>query len=399
MCIFLTILMCILTFKILLYNVKDEIVQANGIEKREKVVQASHEQKQSKIGRFFSKFFINKAVTAIEVNYKKQKENNIYSDIFKIILRKFTLFDYQDPRTLFQVEISLLNEMDDLAEAEEYFASEGFKKSIDKKNQNNIKGQNTKNSDKNQNSIEQKTNNNTNAADSSGQQLKKDKKDTVDIVTSSAKMPKKLALDNDKPVIFIYHTHATESYIPETSGNFHSLDRQYTVRAVGDVLTEQLTKKGYQVIHDDTVHDYPSYQQSYARSLQTLQDNLKNASSLKIIFDIHRDAPPEGKNTSQKSCVAIDNKKVARFSTVVGTGNPNAQALQTFAEYIKAKSDERYPGLAKGVIYKPYKFNQYNSDYYALLEIGDTANHIDESLRTATYLAEIIDEVIKDLKK
>jgi len=53
----------------------------------------------------------------------------------------------------------------------------------------------------------------------------------------------------------------------------------------------------------------------------------------------------------------------------------------------------------KGIIFKPYKFNQYRSNYYALLEMGDTANHIDEAVRTAKYLAEILESVFEDIKK
>ena len=58
-----------------------------------------------------------------------------------------------------------------------------------------------------------------------------------------------------------------------------------------------------------------------------------------------------------------------------------------------------YPGLAKATITKDFRFNQYNSDYYALIEVGNTANNIEEALRTSKYLAEIIDSVIQDIRE
>jgi stage II sporulation protein P len=39
-------------------------------------------------------------------------------------------------------------------------------------------------------------------------------------------------IDETKPVVIIYHTHATESYEPVSEGNFHTLDVHGTVREV-----------------------------------------------------------------------------------------------------------------------------------------------------------------------
>ena len=84
---------------------------------------------------------------------------------------------------------------------------------------------------------------------------------------------------------------------------------------------------------------------------------------------------------------------------VLGTGNDNASELKTFADYFLYKSDLLYPGLGKGIIEKPYKFNQYVSDYYMLVEMGDTQNYTKEALKTADCFSEILYEVIQDIKK
>lgn len=388
-CIFLTVFLCFLAFKILLLNIGEEIVEASSVEQQTNIVQAN--EGKNEISQVLPRFFIHKTLSAMEVNHKRERGENGNLSIFGYAFQKLIRVDYRDPKILFKAEIPLLKEMDDdMAEIEDYFIAQETlngvtrqKERIPRENPADMKGKNAVPPEKD-----------AAAANSANPQ-----KDQVDIVSSPVNMPQKLTLDESKPTIFIYHTHATESYLPETTGNFHSLKREYTVRAVGDELAAQLEKRGYKVIHDDTVHDYPSYQQSYVRSLKTLEENLKENPSLKIIFDIHRDAAPKVDGVSKHSYVTINNEKVARFSIVVGTGNPNAKELQTFAEYINAKSDEKYPGLMKGIIFKPYKFNQYRSNYYALLEMGDTANHIDEAVRTAKYLAEILESVFEDIKK
>ncbi len=217
------------------------------------------------------------------------------------------------------------------------------------------------------------------------------------ISSEKAKMPEKVSLDFSKPIVYIYHTHATESYEPVVIDNYHSVEEPGTVREVGERMAKQLESKGVKVIHDKTIHDYPSYNESYRRSLETIKKGLEENKSVKIVIDIHRDAAdykPENQNT-----VVIDNLKAAKYCIVVGTNNENYKALKTFADYILYKGNLIYPGLDDGIIEKPYKFNEYVTDYYILLEIGDNENDIKEALKTADCFAEILYSVINDIKK
>ncbi|MBQ5798149.1 MAG: stage II sporulation protein P, partial [Firmicutes bacterium] len=92
------------------------------------------------------------------------------------------------------------------------------------------------------------------------------------------------------PQVLIYHTHTTESYQPVTEGNFHSVNKAGTVREVGDVLAQRLEELGYAVIHDETIHDNPSYSQSYSRSLETAKSYLNQYPGIALVVDLHRDA-------------------------------------------------------------------------------------------------------------
>jgi len=204
-------------------------------------------------------------------------------------------------------------------------------------------------------------------------------------------------IDQSKPVVIIYHTHATESYQPVTEGNFHALKEYGTVREVGNVLAKELEQSGIQVIHDKTIHDSPSYNQSYTRSLETIQNLMGSIESDRIILiDLHRDAAGYVGNVAKT--VAIKKDTLAGYSLVIGTGNPNVDALRKFAGKINKTAEELYPGFGGRIIEKQYKFNQYVSDYHMLLEVGNNENTIGQAKLTGKYFARVLSEVINDLE-
>lgn len=198
---------------------------------------------------------------------------------------------------------------------------------------------------------------------------------------------------SNSPLVLIYHTHATESYLPISSGNFHSSEEPGTVREVGSILAKSLKAKGISVIHDKTVHDLPSYSKSYSRSMETVRAILKKNPSIVYIIDLHRDAAAY---TGNKGCVfTADGKKAAQFSLVVGLGNENKEKLLTFANTVLKKANGIYPGFGKGIIKKDYKYNQYIADCCLLLEMGNNQNDIEEAKQSAIYFADVLAEIIK----
>ena len=217
---------------------------------------------------------------------------------------------------------------------------------------------------------------------------------------------KPLKVDKDKPYILVYHTHGTESYSSLENNMHHTTNRRYNVTTVGEVLANTLEKKGHKVEHVTKYHDIPSYNQSYAQSLKTIQEKLSGNSNLKILLDIHRDGFDQNdpkvkknlKNLLNKTKVEIDGKQVATFFFVVGPDSPNKDAVLSFAKYVKAISDIMYPNLCTGIVIKPVgKYNQYLSDYSALIEIGSNLNTIEEAKETAKLVGEILSIVIDNI--
>ena len=95
--------------------------------------------------------------------------------------------------------------------------------------------------------------------------------------TVSQKPSFEILADGKTPEVLIMHTHATESYQPgiydwyDKAGATRNQDTAQNTCRVGDEIAAQLTAAGIGVIHDKTLHDYPSYNGAYERSAETVK--------------------------------------------------------------------------------------------------------------------------------
>lgn len=216
----------------------------------------------------------------------------------------------------------------------------------------------------------------------------------IDTQNPESPTPATANAQKGKPLVLIYHTHATEAYKAHAEWNYRTTEEEGSVRDVGNVLTEELEKMGIEVIHDKTLHDAESYNQSYSKSLATVNKLLSENPSVVFVIDLHRDAAAYlggGKTTT------VNGETVATYSLVVGQGNENANSLNMFADAINRKAEEMYPGFGGRIIGKQYKYNQYVSDYHILLEVGNNENTIKECRKTAKYFAQVYKAVIDDV--
>ena len=214
---------------------------------------------------------------------------------------------------------------------------------------------------------------------------KKKKKDKDEKKEESMKLSK-------KPLVIIYHTHSSESYMPYKASNYHREKEKGTVRDVGSVVKKTLEKKGIRVIHDKTLHDRPSYNESYNRSLETITALRKKYPSADYIIDLHRDAAPS--SVSEGKYTVIDGKRVAKFSLVVGQQNENYVELYDYAKKVSEKAEGMYSGFGSSIIERNYRYNEYISNRSLLLEIGNNRNTIEEARLCGRYFAEVLASII-----
>ena len=203
--------------------------------------------------------------------------------------------------------------------------------------------------------------------------------------------------------IIIFHTHSCESYTsselyPYTpTGNFRTTDLNFTVTRVGTGLTNQLQQYGYNVIHDTSYHDYPSYNGSYTNSLKTVESLLQSNPS-DIIIDLHRDAI--GSRSDYAPTVKIGDEEAAQIMFVIGTNagglwHPNWNQNLKFAIKVQEKAEELYPGLFKPIMLTTSRYNQHTGKYANIIEVGATGNTLEQCLTSMKYLAKVMDEIMK----
>lgn len=203
--------------------------------------------------------------------------------------------------------------------------------------------------------------------------------------------------------IVLFHTHTCESYTSSEqyqytpTGTFRTTDLNFSVARVGTELENQLKQYKYNVIHDITYHDYPSYNGSYTRSLATVQNILKDNPS-DIVWDVHRDAI--GSRSDYAPTVKIGNDYAAQIMFVIGTNegglwHPNWNQNLKFAVKVQQKAEEMYPGLFKPMLVTKSRYNQHSAKYAGIIEVGATGNTMEQCLTSMKYLAKVMSEVLK----
>lgn len=208
-------------------------------------------------------------------------------------------------------------------------------------------------------------------------------------------------LPEDTPTVLIVHTHATESYagapeeIYSEHGAYRSLDAQYNMLAIGEEVKRILETGGVRVIHDRTLHDYPSYNSSYGNARESIQRHLAENPEICMVLDIHRDAS-DGANGSQLVTTGtVGGQKSSQLMMVVGTdttGNyfPNWQENLSLALKLTALLEQTDPGLTRPVTLREHRFNMDLTPGSLIVEVGAAGDTLDEAILAANALSRAV---------
>lgn len=212
---------------------------------------------------------------------------------------------------------------------------------------------------------------------------------------------------NEKPQVLIMHTHTTETYEPyvrdcfDTSFNYRTTDSSKNVIAVGEAIAEKLREAGIVTIHDETIHDYPSYTGAYERSAETVTAILEEYPSIKAVLDIHRDAI--GTDTSITQPIAeINGKEAAQVMIISGCDDgtmdmPDYMFNFRFACRLQEQLETMYPGLARPLLFDYRRYNQNLTKGSLLIEVGSHGNTIEQALYSGSLIGEALSEVLLEL--
>ena len=202
-----------------------------------------------------------------------------------------------------------------------------------------------------------------------------------------------------EPTVLIVHSHGSESYqntekYKETSA-YRTLDKKYNMVSVGDLLAKRLQEMGIGVIHDTTLHDYPSYNQSYTQSRKSVKAYLEKYPTIRLVLDLHRDAVTRSDGTQAGYTVKVNGEKTARVMLVVGTdasgrNHPNWQENMAMAVKLHAQLEKEAAGICRPISFRRQRFNQDLSTGAVIVEVGAAGNTRQEALNAAEVLAKSI---------
>ena len=201
------------------------------------------------------------------------------------------------------------------------------------------------------------------------------------------------------PRVLIYHTHTHEAYQMTDQEaytpleNWRTDDSGHNIVRVGDELTAELEKRGFEVVHDDTDFEQDDLSTSYSRSLEALLQ--RGDEDYDLIIDLHRDAYVEG---AQLTC-SYAGRKSANLMVLIGKGDsfqekPHFQENYALACALTEKINGLCPGLGREVMVKTGRYNQHFSDHSLLIEVGSNGNTLEEALSSMPILADAIEEVL-----
>ena len=209
--------------------------------------------------------------------------------------------------------------------------------------------------------------------------------------------PSAMDLSGAGPTVLIIHTHGSEAYTPEPGYEYHAeesyrtTDSNRSVIAVGRRLAQTLEAQGISVIHDETLYDYPSYNDSYANACAGIQKQLQAHPEIQMVLDLHRDAVADKQGNALPLSTETDGESCARLMLVVGTdqgglSHPGWQENLANALKLQSVLEGTYPGLCRDLDLRTERFNQHLTPGSLLVEVGSNGNTLSEALHSAELL-------------
>ncbi len=204
--------------------------------------------------------------------------------------------------------------------------------------------------------------------------------------------------DGEEPQILIYHTHSQESFADSVEG-----DASTTIVGAGERLATILREEyGFTVLHHTGEYDVTARDYAYSNSLPALEQLLSENPSIEVVIDLHRDAVPEGK----KLMVELQGRPTAQFMFFNGLSrtrqngdidyleNPYVNDNLAFSFQAQVACNEYYPGVARRIYLKAYRYNMHLRAKCMLIELGAQTNTVEEIMNACDPLAHVIAKVL-----
>lgn len=211
----------------------------------------------------------------------------------------------------------------------------------------------------------------------------------------------KINQETDGPKILIFHTHSQEEFADSVPG-----DPSTSIVGIGEYLTQLLNAKGISTIHDTGVYDIIDGQldrsSAYENAEASIRPILEANPSVEVVIDLHRDGVAEGTHLVTE----IGGKQTARIMFFNGLSrtrtngdieylyNPYIQDNLAFSLQMQLASEQMYPGFARHIYLRAYRYNLHLMPKSLLIEAGAQTNTVEEMRNAMEVLAETLYTVL-----
>lgn len=214
----------------------------------------------------------------------------------------------------------------------------------------------------------------------------------------------KITHDSSSPQILIFHTHSQEKFADSTD------DDTTSILGVGDYLTELLTGKGYNVIHDRSVYDYVDGKldrsKAYTYAEQGIESILESNPSIEVVIDLHRD----GVADTTHLVTEVDGRQMAKimffngisYSNVKGNinylYNPYRDDNLAMSLQMHLIGEAYYPGFLRRNYINAYRYCLHERAKSMLIEAGAQTNTFEEVKNAMEPLADMLDKLLTGVR-
>jgi len=227
----------------------------------------------------------------------------------------------------------------------------------------------------------------------------------LDIAQLEKDSPKLNLSQAEGPQVLIYHTHTTEAYtmdgtdIYTESDASRTTDPNFNMLRVGEEIKQVFEAAGLEVIHDETLYDYPVYTDAYSRSAKGIEAILEEYPSIQLVLDVHRDALVGTDGTVYKT-VAGTVENCAQVMIVAGSDagglkHDNWRENLSLAVGLQRALVDSRGTLIRPIVLRSSRFNQHFRPASLLVEVGSHGNTLQEALTAARLFAETVVDVVK----
>jgi stage II sporulation protein P len=204
------------------------------------------------------------------------------------------------------------------------------------------------------------------------------------------------------PKVLIYHTHSQEMFADSVPG-----DPSTSIVGVGDYLTELLNNTYHiETLHHTGVYDLINGEldrsKAYDLAKPEIGKILEEHPSIEVVIDLHRDGVGEGTHL----VTDVNGKPTAQIMFFNGLSktrsngeidylaNPYIQDNLAFSLQMQVAAYKRYPGFARRIYLRGYRYNMHLMPKCLLVEAGAQTNTVQEMKNAMDVLAELLNVVL-----